>query len=204
MAIVEIALSALTFIWQVLKSWLFTLAVPFIHLETLWIIVPIWLSWFFCEFFQEKRGTNFGNAISNGVVPFWVGIDWIRQITTQLRTPEIAFSWGIFGKFAIAAILMLYGVLIIYLGVKGKEFVKYIGRIREVTYFLVMFTPFIYGLIKPTIYYWISIVVFFPLFYFAIELIDRDTKDSAVVQKDSGEAKPGDPFSAQGGPLPKF
>jgi hypothetical protein len=87
--------------------WGAILIAPIMSPSLLWIIVPVWLSWFFSEFFQEKRSTSFGNAISNGVVPLWVGIDWTRFLVTGLIEKEIAFSLDIFIKFIICIIVFI-------------------------------------------------------------------------------------------------
>src|SRR3989338_6318778 len=150
---------------------LYVAVVPFTHKDTIWIIVPIWLSWVFAEFFQEKEGTSFGNAISNGVVPLWVGIDWVRQLTAQISQSK--FTLLFFGKYAISSLVLIYGFIIIISGINGKEFVKYFGRIREVTYVLAALTPFIYGLIKPSFKYFFAIILFFIPFYILVEVIDR-------------------------------
>ena len=41
------------------------------------------------------------------------------------------------------------------------------------TYFLAMVTAFVYGLIAPSVNYVLAVIVFFPVFYFVIEIIDR-------------------------------
>lgn len=176
--------SWLVFIWGLLKVWGYTLVVPFTKLDSMWIIIPIWLSWFFAEFFQEKEGTSFGNAVSNGIVPVWVGIDWVRQITTQLIDAKAEFSFLIFGKYFISALILVYGLAVVIFGIKGKSFVKYLGRIREITYVLIVFTPFIYGLIKPDYKYFLAIIIFFPVFYGVIEIIDRLTPEPTIYKED--------------------
>ena len=181
----SIVLSVLTFIGIAILDWLKIFIYPFTHPQLLWIIIPIWLAWFFAEFFQEKRGTSFGNAISNGIVPVYVSIDWIRYLTNNIIQNELAFTWNIFFKYFICAVAITYGLVIIILGIRGKEFIKkYVGRIREVTYFLLMFTPIIYGVIDLNLRFIILIIVFFPIFYFLIELIDRYAPDPLAVTKD--------------------
>lgn len=173
-----------SFFLSLLQTWLYAFYVSFTNSETIWIIIPIWLSWFFTEFFQEKEGTSFGDAISNGVVPFWVGIDWMRQLTLQVTSNEISLSSLVFVKYAISILILAYGFTIIAFGIKGKDFIKYFGRIREVTYILAVLTPFIYGLIIPNYKYFLSIIIFFPIFYFIIEFIDRLTPEPVIYKKE--------------------
>ena len=185
MSVLSVITVIFSFIWSLLQAWLYAFYVSFTNSETIWIIIPIWLSWFFTEFFQEKKGTSFGDAISNGVVPFWVGIDWMRQLTLQLTSNDISFSPLVFVKYLISALILIYGFTIIAFGIKGKDFIKYFGRIREVTYILAVLTPFIYGLITPNYKYFLGIIIFFPIFYFIVEFIDRLTPEPAIYKKES-------------------
>jgi len=172
--------SVIATLGELLKTWFYTFTVSFTNHETIWIIIPIWLSWFFAEFFQEKEGTSFGNAISNGVIPLWVGIDWLRLLTNRLVASDIEFDLLVFSEYVISVLILLYGLLIIIGGIKGKQLVHYVGRMRVVTYILAVFTPFIYGLIVPSFAYLLSIIIFFPLFYFIVELIDRITPKNRI------------------------
>ncbi|MFT4305158.1 MAG: hypothetical protein ACMXX8_03620 [Candidatus Woesearchaeota archaeon] len=181
----NIVLSVITFIGIAILDWLKIFVYPFTHPQLLWIIIPIWLAWFFAEFFQEKRGTTFGNAISNGIVPVYVSIDWIRYLTNNIIQNDLTFTWNVFFKYFICAVAIIYGLTIIILGIRGKDFIKkYVGRIREVTYFLLMFTPIIYGVVDLNLRYIILIIIFFPIFYYLIELIDIYTPDPLAVTKD--------------------
>lgn len=177
-------LAVFAFFWELLKSWVYLFYVSFTNLDTIWIIIPIWLSWFFAEFFQEKRGTSFGNAISNGVIPLWIGIDWTRQLTTQFLESNTSLTFLIFSKYIISALVIIYGLIIVAFGIKGREFIRYIGRIREVTYVLAVFTPIMYGLVALDYKYFLSIILFFPLFYLVIELIDRLTPEPKIYEKE--------------------
>ncbi len=184
MSVLSVIITVFGFIWSLLQIWLYAFYVSFTNSETIWIIIPIWLAWFFTEFFQEKKGTSFGDAISNGVIPFWVGIDWMRQLTLQLTSDGIAFSSLVLIKYLISVFILIYGFVIIVFGIKGRDFIKYLGRIREVTYILAVLTPFIYGLITPNYKYFLGIIVFFPIFYFIVEFIDRLTPEPAIYGKE--------------------
>ena len=164
-------MAVLVYIWELFKTWIYIFGVGFTNLNVVWIIIPIWLSWFFGEFFVEKKGTSFANAISNGVIPVWVGFDWIRQITIQLINNS--FTWIFVLKYFLAVLAIAYGIIIIVFSIKAKEFIRFIGRIRETSYVMLVFTPLIYDLVLPSGNYFLSIVLFFPLFYGIIELIDR-------------------------------
>ena len=58
-------------------------------------------------------------------------------------------------------------------GARAKPITHYIGRIREVSYFMIVATPIFYGVIKPDLITIAAILLFFPIFYAIGEAIDR-------------------------------
>lgn len=173
--------------WLLVVRWFELFVAPIFHLELLWIIVPIYLSWLAAEFFQEKLSTSLGNAISNGVVVLWVGIDWLRQITDQLiyaMNYSLVYWPLVITKMAISVLVLAYGIFIVVGGIRAKKVVRYFGRIREVTYVLLMFTPVIYGFVDPDWRTFLAIFLFSPAFYYLIELIDYYTPDPEAMDKD--------------------
>jgi hypothetical protein len=177
---------AVGYIANLFFNWLGLFAAPFQDFNMLWIIIPIWISWFFAEFFQEKRGTSFGNAISNGIVPLWVGIDWGKTTVALISSGKIALDAVAFAKFGIVAFMISYGLLIVVEGVRTLKIIHYLGRIRNVTYFAVVLTPIFYGAVPLSLDYILSIFVFFPIFYFIIEIIDRVTPTPKAFGEEEG------------------
>ncbi|HLC91397.1 MAG TPA: hypothetical protein VJI15_06550 [Candidatus Nanoarchaeia archaeon] len=186
------AIEFLSYVWELVVSWLSLLFyIPFKNPHLLWVLGPIWIAWFFAEFFQEKKKTTFGNAISNGVVPVWVSIDWTRLIISQITAKSITFGTGVILKFLICLLAFVYGVIIIVGGIREKGFVHYFGRTREVTYILAAFTPLVYGVVELSGTFFLSIFLFFPVFYFVIEFIDRITPDPEEMEdSESTDSKP--------------
>jgi hypothetical protein len=190
MTFLSVTATALLFVWSLLKDWLYIFISPIAKLEILWIIAPIWLSWFFAEFFQEKKGTSFGNAISNGIVPFFVGLDWARFITNEIIDGTAKFNSVVFIKYALCLAVVAYGVSIIILGIKAKKFVQVYGRVRETTYALLVLSPVVYGIIDISWKFLFIVILFFPVFYYLIELIDRILPDPRIYEFDkSGSSK---------------
>lgn len=142
-----------------------------------WIIIPIWVNWFFTEFFQEKHGTSFGNAVSNGAIAIIASVDWARYMYRLFTDGIIKFSFGVFLKFLVTIGVFIYGLYVIILGIKTHKLVYLIGKIRWVTYLLLMFTPIVYNVIKMDLYTLLSIILFFPLYYLLIEVFDRSTPE---------------------------
>ncbi len=169
---------------KIFYQWLSIFSSPLKNFDILWILIPVWISWFFAEFFQEKIGTSFGNAISNGVIPVWVGIDWMRLIVNGLVSREFTLNSVVGLKLFICFIILVYGIVIIIDGIKAKRFIHFIGRIREVSYILIVLTPAIYDIVPITTEYILSIIIFFPLFYYIIEFVDKLLPDPGVIELD--------------------
>jgi hypothetical protein len=193
------------YFWELFKTWLHTLfVIPFKNMDMLWLLVPIWISWFFSEFFQEKVGTSMGNAITNSVVILWGSIDCTRQTIALMAQGAFSSTLDIVLRFVLIALILAYGVMIVVFGIKGNKIIKYIGRVREVTYAFAMFVPVFYNAIPLTLNHVIGALLFFPLFYFAIELIDRYTPNPKAIVEDlegsGGEKKSGtDSFGLDSG-----
>jgi len=180
------------YLWSLFKLWLHTLfVVPFQSLDMLWLLIPVWLAWFFAEFFQEKIGTSLGNAMSNAIIILWGSIDCSRQTVRLMAQHIISDLWTILIRFLIIAGIFAYGIIIITFGWKGNKIIKTIGRIREVTYVLVIFVPVFYNATKLTYDLFFAALLFFPLFYFVIELINRYIPDPKAVVEDISDKNTG-------------
>lgn len=176
---------AANYLWELFQLWVHTIfVVPFQNTDMLWLLVPVWASWFFAEFFQEKTGTSFGNAITNSVVVLWGSIDCTRQTLRLISSHTITGTWDVIGRFLIVGLVFAYGVMILVWSWKTKKLIKYLGRIREVTYVFAIFTPMFYNAIPFSWELVIAAVIFFPLFYFSIELIDRYTPNPKAIIED--------------------
>ena len=173
-----------SFIWEIIKTWMGIFIAPLKNLEMLWIIIPIWVNWFFTEFFQEKKGTSLGNAVTNGGIMIWVGVDWMRFM---IREELLKFSTVPILKFLLALVVAGIGVFIVIEGVKTKQFVHFVGRVRETTYVMVMISPIIYGVTPLSWMVFAAIIVFAPLFYYVIELIDKYTPTPKTYEEKKAE-----------------
>ena len=178
-------ITALLYLWDIFKEWLRTIFVlPFVNMDMLWLLVPVWLSWFFAEFFQEKIGTSMGNAISNSVVILWGSIDSTRQTVKLIGEGAVQGMGNIILRFAVITAIFFYGATIVVFGIKGNEIIKKIARIREITYIFVMFIPIFYNVIPFSFNHIFAAVIFFPLFYFMIELVDKLMPNPKAIQAD--------------------
>ncbi|MBI3037191.1 hypothetical protein HYY73_05595 [Candidatus Woesearchaeota archaeon] len=154
-------------------DWLKLFIAPLKNFEMLWIIIPIWGVWLFSEFFQEKKGTSFGNAITNGATMVFVGVDWTRYVIRQISAGSASLGADSVTKMGLAAAIIILGAFIIVMGIKARSFVRLIGRVRETTYLMLMFSPVVYNVVELTLRNIAVILAFFPLFYILIEVLDK-------------------------------
>lgn len=170
--ILTYSITALQYVWTEFIYWIsIFFVIPFQEPEILWILIPIWITLIFTDFFQEKHGTQLGNAITNGAIMIWVGIDWFRYILRDLTSKELL--GGIhFAEFGVCFLVMTIGAIIIIGGVHKKKYIKYIGRVRETSYLMLVFSPVIYNIVEIDWHYFLVSLLFFPVFYFFFELVD--------------------------------
>lgn len=169
MGFLDVTWTSLIWLFNLFIGWLLIFVSPFKNPQMFWIVIPIYINWIFTDFFQERRSTKIGNAITNGAVVLWVSIDWARNLVNFWE----GFDLMIILKFLIVAVVLFYGFVVIIQGIRGKDFVTKFGRVRETSYIMLMFTPVIYGVLELNLLNILAIIVFFPVFYFLIELINQ-------------------------------
>ncbi len=182
-----ILLAILTYFWELLKTWGSLFAAPVTNLEMLWIIIPTYLNWIFADFFQEKKGTSLGNAISNSVIILWASVDWSRT-SIRFYGNKLITGWHITGNIIASLIVFAYGVWIVYEGINAKNITHYIGRIRIVTYIVLMITPLIYNSNIPIGKAIFAMILFFPVYYYLVELLDYLLPDPESIKEDKGKS----------------
>ncbi len=171
------------FIWNSFTLWLNNLFIaPSSNYEIFKILVPVYIGLFLAELFQEKKGTSRGNAMTNAVIVLWGGVDFfIINAKDGMGSADIA-------KLVIALAIILYGVYIIIEGYIGNEMIKYIGRVREVSYFIMVFAPIYYTDAVLSAQYIFGAIAFFYLFYMTIEVVDKFIPDPKALVADMKEA----------------
>lgn len=180
----------LLFVWSSFLLWLSNIfVVPFRNFEILWILVPVYLGMILSEIFQEKHGTSMGNAISNSVIVFWGGIDFLRiTVNSALRDGFVLFDAV---KLIIALAIIAYGVIILVAGLMAKTAIKRYARIRVVSYCIIIFAPIYYSAGTLDWSYMFGAVVFFPIFYGVMELFDIFLPDPVAFKLDNEAASGG-------------
>ena len=87
----------------------------------------------------------------------------------------------------LSLFVFIYGVIIIVYGIRTKRFIHLIGRIREISYVLIMFTPIVYGVIELNLYVLSTILVFSLPFYSLIEFINYKVPDPGTYKEGKEE-----------------
>lgn len=143
---------------------------PFSNFELMWTVIPVYFQWFLTNTFQEKRGTAFGNAMVNGFVCVWVGLDWSKTLFQEIVAGSSTIEAF---RLVLSIALMMYGLIIFIEAFRGKKIVKYIGRVREVYYFVVVLTPVFYAIVPIDLITVGAILLGLPISYLISELFAR-------------------------------
>lgn len=165
--------------FEIIVSMLYTMKdiflAPIFYPHLLWVAIPIYLNLIVTDFLEEKVVTGLNQAMTNAFTVLWVGVDWLRTTSSNYLTPGLSISSVAALIFAapLSLFLIFYGLAIIVMGVKRSPFTRYLGRVREVSYFLIVLTPIFYGVLELTPMLILTVILFLPVFYFAVEGIDR-------------------------------
>ncbi|MCX6775020.1 MAG: hypothetical protein NTY99_02935 [DPANN group archaeon] len=161
-------MAVMAILWEIVSRFGSILGAPLKQPDMLWILLPIYLNWVFTDYFQERKGTDFGNAITNGVVTLWVGLDWARQ-----SIKDVVFNAAFATRILICVFFAIYGLIIMVESARAKPIAHYIGRVREISYFAIVATPIFYGVIEINLITIAAILLFFPIWYGIGEAFDR-------------------------------
>lgn len=169
MAFQEVAIAAFFYLWNLFTYWLSIFFVfPLKNPEILWILIPVWINLIFTDFFQERHGASLGNAITNGAVQMWVGVDWLRYLWRTYK----GISGLLMLNVSICLLTLFTGAVIVQQSLKHNKGVQSWGRIRVTSYLMIVFSPIVYGLAQPSFYYLFAVIVYSPIFYYVLEFIE--------------------------------
>jgi hypothetical protein len=169
-------------------GWLSLFTIPFVNENLLWIVIPVYLNWILAEFYSEKLGgVSYAGAITKGIVLIWVGIDWARKTTGFLNTDVLGVTLF---KYILCLVWVAFGIFLITQGVYKNKIVKFIGKSRNTTYLTLVFTPVLYNVIPVSLDVIFVIILFFPIYYLVIEIIDRIVPDPKIGRETPEESIP--------------
>ncbi|AAR39183.1 NEQ335 [Nanoarchaeum equitans Kin4-M] len=120
-----------------IKVFLDLLLAPLKHLELLWVVIPIYVSWLLVETLHHFEKED---IIFNANSCFWMGMEWGRQSFSNLSKDPF-YLLGL----EAAITIIIYGFLILWLYFKRVEWLVYLlARSREIFFLQILVTPIIY------------------------------------------------------------
>ncbi len=133
-------------------------------------LLPLYLGWFIADYYQERRSTDLGNAMSNGFMGLWAGVDWMRNSYIAYQTSSNLFFLAF--KVLLCIGMLFYAFFIMRKAARGEKIAMYIGKIREISYVAIIFTPIIYDEVPFDGITLIAAILFFPVIYGIAEFVD--------------------------------
>ncbi|MFZ8800825.1 MAG: hypothetical protein ACO2ON_01435 [Candidatus Nanopusillus sp.] len=134
--------------------------------KIVWITYPVYIVWFSLELLEERIKFTYGNSLANSIIFSWVSIDWLRYIYLHNEFDN-------YNKLILTIFFLSLSIFILIASLKRKKIAKILGKTGFFAYFQIMFTPFIYGIIEFTYINFLAVIIFYPLIYFTIYVIDK-------------------------------
>ena len=123
---------------QLLKFFIALVTAPIKHPPLIWMVLPIYTSWFLAETFHRFSKDD---IILNANTCFWVAVLWGRQ-SMELLSKGIVY--GQIG-FAAAIFMLIYGIVLLYVFINNIEWLaNLVARTREVSLVQILLTPIVY------------------------------------------------------------
>jgi len=136
------------------------------NIEIIWITYPIYITWFAMEFLVERKEIKYSHSLANSIIFSWVSIDWLRDLYLNNELND-------YNKLIITIFFLFLSLFILIASIKRKKIAKLLGKTGFFSYFQIMFTPFIYGIIEFNYINFLSVIIFFPLIYITVYVIDK-------------------------------
>jgi len=136
------------------------------NVEIIWVTYPVYITWFAMEFLVERKELRYSHSLANSIIFSWVSIDWLRHLYLDHELND-------YNKLIITLFFLFLSLFILIASIKRKKIAKILGKTGFFSYFQIMFTPLIYGIIEFNYIDFLSIIIFFPLIYITVYVIDK-------------------------------
>jgi len=136
------------------------------NVEIIWVTYPVYITWFAMEFLVERKELRYSHSLANSIIFSWVSIDWLRHLYLNNELND-------YNKLIITLLFLFLSLFILIASIKRKKIAKILGKTGFFSYFQIMFTPFIYGIIEFNYINFLSVIIFFPLIYITVHVIDK-------------------------------
>jgi hypothetical protein len=118
--------------WELLRT-------PFLHMELVWGIVPLYFAWLVQELMPEKA--NRRTALNTGFSLLWSGAHWTWQTLGKRapRAPELTPDLLLAVNVAVTVAVMLTGLVALGCGLRRKfpRGAEFLGHARFANYFMI-------------------------------------------------------------------
>ncbi|MFP3289931.1 MAG: hypothetical protein RXN31_01820 [Candidatus Nanopusillus acidilobi] len=136
------------------------------NVEIIWVTYPVYITWFAMEFLIERKEITYSHSLANSIIFSWVSIDWLRHLYLDNELND-------YNKLIITLFFLFLSLFILIASIKRKKIAKILGKTGFFSYFQIMFTPLIYGIIEFNYIDFLSVIIFFPLIYITVYVIDK-------------------------------
>jgi ABC-type multidrug transport system fused ATPase/permease subunit len=136
------------------------------NVEIIWITYPVYIVWFSMELLIERERFTYGHSLANSIIFSWVSVDWLRHLYLHHEFDD-------HNKLILTTFFLSLSIFTLLTSIKRKKIAKILGRTGSFAYFQIMFTPFIYGIIEFNYINFLAVIIFYPLVYFVIYVIDK-------------------------------
>jgi hypothetical protein len=117
---------------------------PFLHLELVWGIVPLYFALLLSELTSPKK--NFRTAIQTGFSFLWAGAQWLYLYRSAVATPT-AGTWAQKGHYPVSLVVtglvLALGAVALYSGLRRRypRYASFLGHTRFSNYFMITIYP---------------------------------------------------------------
>jgi hypothetical protein len=121
--------------WTILKT-------PFLHLDLVWGIVPIYFGWLLNETTSAKA--SFRTALQTGFSLVWAAAQWLWQYPGQQPWKAATSVKALLAVNVIVTLLVLaFGLVALVSGLRKKfpRYGKFLGHSRFAAYFAIVIFP---------------------------------------------------------------
>ena len=123
---------------------------PFLHVELVWGIVPLYFAWILNELTSAKA--SFQTALQIGFSLLWAGAHWAWQYFPARSHPsrEIILNALFAVNILITLFVLALGALAMYCGLRRKfpAYCSFLGHSRFGSYFMISIFPIQAGYLK--------------------------------------------------------
>ena len=136
------------------------------NVKIIWVTYPVYITWFAMEFLVERKELRYSHSLANSIIFSWVSVDWLRHLYLDNELND-------YNKLIITLFFLFLSLFILIASIKRKRIAKILGKTGFFSYFQIMFTPLIYGIIEFNYIDFLSVIIFFPLIYITVYVIDK-------------------------------